>query len=98
MSVTKGPPATTGPAPEVNGAAWSDEYLELLPNMDEIVTEDGKPVDNTYVERLYRLLTDPLYASWRPPGPAGRSYVAMSNVGWFHTSKAQPVVPDMMMS
>ena len=66
---------------------WLPEYDDLVPNIDELVTEDGKPVDNTYVEKLYKLLIEPLFTSWRPPGEPGRPFVAMSNVGWFHTAR-----------
>jgi Uma2 family endonuclease len=55
-------------------------------------------VDNSYVERLYKLLTEPLYLSWHPPGGQDRPYLALANVGWFHTSGEPPVVPDVMLS
>jgi Putative restriction endonuclease len=81
-----------------NGAAQWELDPAMLPNLDELVTEDGKPVDNLYVERLHKLLVEPLYVSWRPPGDQPRSYMAMSNVGWFHAWKEPAVVPDMMLS
>src|SRR5437899_7142197 len=100
MSETKAGQSGTA-APATNGVApWLDEYNDLIPeiNLDELITEDGKPVDNLYVEKLYKLLTDPLYASWRPPGEPNRPFVAMSNVGWFHTHKEPALAPDVMVS
>ena len=67
----------------------------LLPNLDELVTEDGKPVDNMFVERLYRLLTEPLISCWSRPG--GEPYMVMANVGWFYAHKEPPLVPDVML-
>ncbi|MFO0845509.1 MAG: Uma2 family endonuclease [Gemmataceae bacterium] len=76
-----------------------DLYLppEVIPNLDELVTEDGKPVDNVYVERAYRLLTEPLYASWKGPGEGG-PFIATANVGWFYALKQPPLVPDVLLS
>jgi Uma2 family endonuclease len=70
---------------------------ELIPDLDALITEDGKPVDNIYVERQYKLLTEPLYVSWGGPGE-GRSFLALSNVGWFHADKEPPLVPDVLLS
>jgi hypothetical protein len=78
--------------------SWLPEYDELLPNLDELVTEDGKAVDNLYVEKLYRLLTNLLYVSWVPPGGPGRPFLAASDVGWFHTGREAPVSPDVFVS
>ena len=70
---------------------------ELIPDLDQLVYEDGKAVDNAYVEREYKLLTDPLYDSW--VGLAqGRKLIAYANVGWFHTYKQPPLVPDVLVS
>jgi hypothetical protein len=80
----------------VNGAPLPELDPELIPNLDELVTEDGAPVDNIYVERQYRLLTDPLYSSWTAAD--GRPFLALTNVGWFHTSGQPPLVPDALLS
>jgi Uma2 family endonuclease len=64
---------------------------------DALVTEDHKPVDNLYIEKLYRLLTRPLYASWPGPGE-GRTFLVMVNVGWFYQRKTPAVVPDCLLS
>ncbi len=64
---------------------------------DALVTEDHKPVDNIFIEKQYRLLTHPLYASWPGPGE-GRSFMVVVNVGWFYQRKTPAVVPDCLLS
>jgi len=70
---------------------------ELIPSVERLVTEDGKPVDNIYAEKQQRLLTAPLYASWAGPGD-NRPFVAMSNVGMFFAVDQPPLVPDCLLS
>jgi hypothetical protein len=69
---------------------------EVIPDLDQLVTEDGKPVDSIYVERQYSLLTEPLFSSWRRPG-VGKPFLALANVGWFYAWKEPPLVPDVML-
>lgn len=69
---------------------------DLLPDISDIVIDDGKPVDNIYSERQMRLLVDSLYASWEMPGP--EPFAALANVGLFISHKQPPVVPDVMVS
>jgi hypothetical protein len=78
----------------------------VIPNLDEaepeidydaLETEDHKPVDRIFVEKLYRLLTHPLYASWSGPG-GGRPFLVLVNVGWFYQRKTPAVVPDCLLS
>jgi Uma2 family endonuclease len=64
---------------------------------DALVTEDHKPVDRIFLEKLYRLLTRPLYASWTGPGE-GRPFLVLVNVGWFYQRKTPAVVPDCLLS
>ena len=64
---------------------------------DALVTEDHKPVERILVEKLYRLLTHPLYVSWLGPSD-GRSFLVLANVGWFYQEKTPPVVPDCLLS
>jgi Uma2 family endonuclease len=64
---------------------------------DAFVTEDHKPVERIFLEKLYRLLTRPLYASWPGPGQ-GRSFLVLVNVGWFYQRKTAAVVPDCLLS
>lgn len=70
---------------------------DLVPNYDEIVIEDGKPVDSIYAERQMRLLTEPLYSSWAGPGE-NRPFLALANVGVFYRLHYPPLVPDVMVS
>ncbi len=70
--------------------------VELHPAVDHLVTEDDTPVDNVFSEKQMRLLTEPLYSSWCPPGQ--RSFVAMSNVGLFFAVHRPPLVPDVLLS
>jgi Uma2 family endonuclease len=70
---------------------------ELIPNLDDLVTEDGKAADNLYVGHCYRLLTEPLASSWPGPGE-GRPFVVLANVGWFPTPGRTPLVPDVLLS
>jgi Uma2 family endonuclease len=65
--------------------------------IDELIIDDGEPVDNIFVERQQRLLVDPLHASWRGPGK-GRTFLALCNVGLFPEKKQTPLVPDAMLS
>jgi hypothetical protein len=64
---------------------------------DALVTEDHMPVDRIFIEKLYRLLTRPLYASWPGPGE-GRPFLVLVNVGWFYQRKTPGVVPDCLLS
>ena len=68
-----------------------------LPDVEHLVTEDDTPVDNIFSEKQQRLLTEPLYSS---PGWAGqdRSFIALANVGLYHSIRQPPYVPDMMLS
>jgi Uma2 family endonuclease len=64
---------------------------------DAFITDDHQPVDNLFVEKLNRLLTRPLYASWSGPSD-GRPFLVMVNVGWFYQRKTPAVVPDCLLS
>ena len=64
MTPTASTPAV--PTPTADGTAWLELDPEVIPNLDNLVTEDGTAVDNIYTEKQYRLLTEPLYS----PGPA----------------------------
>lgn len=68
---------------------------EGIPNVENLVIEDGKPVDNLFVEKAYRLLIDPLYSSWNSPRG---SFLAVANVGLFYSYREPPLVPDVMFS
>jgi hypothetical protein len=89
---TEGPAVT--PAPASPGLEWGPEH-EI--DYDALVTEDHKPVERIFVEKLYRLLTHALYASWPGPG-AGRPFLVLANVGWFYQRSTPAVVPDVLLS
>src|SRR5207244_12679580 len=92
-------PTPPQPAFDPDALDWTDDRWwdnlgpTVVPNLDELVTEDGAPVENIYAEKQYRLLTEPLYSSWTGPGE-GRPFLALTNVGWFYASKQPPLVPD----
>jgi hypothetical protein len=69
---------------------------ECVPNLDELVIEDGEPVDNIFAEKQHRLLTEPLYSSWGGPGE-GKPFLALANVGLFFADKQPPLAPDVML-
>src|SRR2546430_7883949 len=90
MSTSSGDsPALVAPSPE--------EEPQPAIDYDALVTEDHKPVDRIFLEKLYRLLTRPLYASWPGPGE-GRPFLVLVNVGWFYQRKTPAVVPDCLLS
>jgi hypothetical protein len=70
---------------------------ECIPDVTDIVIDDGEPVDGTITEKQMRLLTEPLYSSWAGPEKK-RPFAALANVGLFHTYKKPPIVPDVMLS
>jgi hypothetical protein len=91
------PPTPTAPrGTDENGTAWTVPP-EVIPNLDVLVIEDGKPVDSIFAEKQMRLLTTPLYTSWSGPGE-GKSFVALSNVGLFFAWRQPPLCPDVMLA
>jgi hypothetical protein len=81
----------------VGSSAEGMDMPECVPNLDGLVTEDHKAVDRISIEKLYRLLTEPLYVNWSGPGP-GRSFLVLANVGWFYKEKTPALVPDCLLS
>jgi hypothetical protein len=59
--------------------------------------DPNKAVRSIFVEKQQRLLTAPLYCSWKGPGP-GRTFLATSNVGLFFEPAIPPLAPDAMLS
>lgn len=68
--------------------------MEHRPSVEHLVTEDDTPVDNIFSEKQQRLLTEPLYTSWSSDVP----FLALANVGLFHSVRVPPYVPDMLFS
>ncbi len=81
-------------SPEAVPSAAAELPPELIPCVDDLVTEDDTPVDNIYSEKQQRLLTEPLYSSWKP----GRLFLAVANVGLFYAVRKPPLVPDALLS
>ena len=69
----------------------------VMPDIQDLVTEDDTPVDNMPSEKQQRLLTEPLYSSWSGPG-AGRPFLAAANVGVFPQPRNPAIVPDVFVS
>jgi hypothetical protein len=70
---------------------------ECEPSYDDLVTEDHKPVDSIFIAKLCALLTHTLCESWPGPG-LGRTFVVLSDVGWFYKQKTPAVAPDCLLS
>jgi len=70
---------------------------DVAPDIDALITEDDTPVDNLPSEKQQRLLTEPLYSSWRGPGE-NRPFLAAANVGVFSQTRTPAIVPDMFLS
>ncbi|MEZ4710998.1 MAG: Uma2 family endonuclease [Caldilineaceae bacterium] len=62
-----------------------------------LITEDDEPVDNIFSEKQQRLLTEPLYTSWKGPGD-DRPFLATANVGVFMVNQNPAIVPDVLLS
>jgi Uma2 family endonuclease len=71
-------------------------HESVYPDTSLLITEDGKPVDDLFVEQHYHLLTEPLWTSWT--SPEGKPFRVMANVGLFFKYKEPPLVPDVMFA
>jgi Uma2 family endonuclease len=93
-------PAVISP-PKTDVSAPSGRAPRLISEQDKelahLITHDGKPVDNLFVEKQYVLFREPLKNSWIGPGE-GRSFIAVVNVGLFFEPKNPALCPDMMLS
>jgi Uma2 family endonuclease len=69
---------------------------EAVPDLEQLVIEDGKPVDGILSEKQMRLLTEPLQSGWS--APEGQPFVVMANVGVFHSLREPPIVPDVLLA
>ena len=65
-------------------------------NIEEIAVEDGEPVDNFLSEKQMRLLTEPLYTSWK--SEIHSRFLVASNVGIFTKILHGGVAPDVLLS
>jgi hypothetical protein len=87
--------APPGSDPAANGVPELD--LAVVPDLVLVVAADDAPIDSTFAEKERRLLTHPLYASWRPPGEC-RNFLALANVSYFFGCRHPPVVSDMLLA
>lgn len=71
-------------------------FVPPPPDVSHLITEDDTPLDNPFHGQQMRLLVQPLYASWQPPG--GRPFIAAANVGVFAVPRNPALVPDMFLS
>src|SRR5713101_1725541 len=82
VSSSEGPGMTPQVAPPpdapLDPASIAVTDPDLVPNLDELITEDDVPVDSIFAEKQQRLLTEPLYSSWPGPG-VGRCFLALAN-------------------
>lgn len=80
----------------------SGENVRFKLDVSHLITEDDTPVDNMFSEKQQRLLTEPLYSSWRPLQPGTkrkrRKFLAAANVGLFPSVREQAIVPDAFLS
>jgi Uma2 family endonuclease len=90
-------PTDVPPMVPPQAAPTFEPGVEAEIDYDSLVTEDHKPVDQIFLEKLYRLLTRPLYASWPGPGE-GRTFLVLVDVGWFYQHKTPAVCPDCLLS
>ena len=88
---------SANPLPSALPEAAALLAAEVRPNIDHIKTEDEIPVDGLFSEKQQRLLTIPLYDSWKEVNDQ-RAFVAMANVGVFYGVKRPPIVPDVLLS
>ena len=87
--------ATDIPQQYVPTVSESEALLpEFCPNVDHVITEDDTPLDNIFSEKQQRLLTEALYATWKPAVP----FLVMANVGLFYAINLPPFVPDVLLS
>ena len=68
--------------------------FEFELDVSHLVTEDDTPVDNPFQDKQMRLLTEPLYSSWKPQF----DFVAMSDVGLYYSINEKALVPDVLVS
>lgn len=78
---------------EPSESFW-ENYRPPIPDTSHLITETDEPVDNIFSEKQMRLLTEPLYASWKP----GRPFWVAANVGMYEALNAKAVVPDVLLA
>lgn len=69
----------------------NDDYY--VPDANQLVTEDDKPIDNFGSAKQQRLSVGSLYSSRQ-----NQTFLAAANVGIYHTDGEPPIVPDIFLS
>ena len=82
--------------PEITNRQPSPDDFEkpAIPDLTNVIIDDGEPVDNLISEKQQRLLVSSLYSSFNVSEP----FLATANVGLFYAANKPPLVPDMMLS
>lgn len=76
-----------------------DFYRQYNEDIENLITEDDTPVDNIFSAKQQRLLTQTLYASWKPTlNNAPRLFFAEANIGLYIGIKEAAIVPDVLVS
>jgi Putative restriction endonuclease len=96
------PPISPAPTPAAQPQSDDNDSLlpvppEVIPTVEHLVIDDGKPAESIFIEKLRRLLTGTLYDSWSGPGE-GRTFKVLSDVGLFFTPRPPPLCPDVMLA
>jgi Uma2 family endonuclease len=89
--------ATTSPPPQLIADPSPEEIIwDVMaePDIEDVIIEDDKPVDNWISEKQQRLLTTSAYSSFNFDFP----FILTANVGLFYADKQPPLVPDIMLS
>lgn len=68
-----------------------DDYY--VPDANQLVTEDGTPVDNFASAKQQRLLVSSLYSSTQE-----QTFLAEANVGIYYADSQPAIVPDVFLS
>jgi Uma2 family endonuclease len=89
--------AQAAAASTADGKSLFELDPEVIPNVDDLVTEDDSLVDNLPSDKQQRLLIEPLYSSWTGLGKE-RHFLAAANVGLFYAAKSPPLIPDVFLS
>lgn len=72
----------------------SGRFVPADPDVSDLETDDGEPVDSIHAGLQRNLLVTSLHASWKP----GIDYFAAANVAIYPKPEPDPLVPDMFLS
>lgn len=75
----------------------AESAIDIMPDIQSLITEDETPVDSLLAEKQQRLLIESLYSSWTGPGE-GRTFLAAAHVGIFAQVRNPAIVPDLFLS